>query len=141
MKMNNNRDIIGSGWSFRKVDKRRHGIALSPRGGIGLSPHEKDVEESIYIILGTAKGERRMRPNFGCGIHDFVFAPNSASTWSLMVHHVEEALGWWEPRVEVTGVDVRPDPSDTSHLLIDVRYRIKATNDERTLVYPFYLSR
>jgi phage baseplate assembly protein W len=133
LKMNNNKDIVGSGWSFPLV--------VNGRGGLGLSPHKRDVEESIRVILSTAKGERRMRPNFGCGIHDFVFAPNSASTWSLIAHHVEEALGWWEPRIEVTDVDVRPDLGDTSQLLINIRYRIKATNDERNLVYPFYLSR
>jgi phage baseplate assembly protein W len=141
MNMSNNKDIVGSGWSFSRGANGHHGIVLSPRGGIDLSTRERDIEESICIILSTAKGERRMRPNFGCGIHDFVFAPNSASTWSLIAHHVEEALGWWEPRIEVTDVDVSPDLSDTSQLTINIGYRIKATNDERNLVYPFYLSR
>ncbi len=130
---NNTKDIMGSGWRFP--------LGVDGRGGIDRSVAEKDIEESIRIILGTAKGERRMRPNFGCGIHDLVFSPNSASTWSLAVHRVEEALGWWEPRVEVTEVDAFPDPTDISRLLINIKYKIKATNDERNLVYPFYLSR
>ena len=133
LKTNNGSDIVGSGWSFP--------LGVNGRGGLGLSPRERDVEESIRVILSTAKGERHMRPNFGCGIHDFVFAPNNSSTWSLIAHHVEEALGWWEPRIEVTDVDVTPDSSDTSQLLINIAYTIKATNDERNLVYPFYLSR
>ena len=80
-----------------------------------------------------------MRPNFGCDIHNLIFAPNNATTWGLAAHYVEEALGWWEPRIEVTEVDPRPDPQDTSRLLIDIKYRVKATNDARNLVYPFYL--
>ncbi|MBL7208494.1 MAG: GPW/gp25 family protein [Dehalococcoidia bacterium] len=130
---NETKDIIGSGWCFPLV--------VNGRGGIALSYAEKGVEESIQVILSTARGERHMRPGFGCGIHELVFAPNSAATWSLTAHHVREALGWWEPRIEVTDVDVRPDPTDTSRLVIDIKYRIRATNDERNLVYPFYLSR
>lgn len=130
---NGNMDIIGRGWCFP--------LGISGRGGLALSSADKDIDESIRIILSTAKGERRMRPNFGCGIHDMVFAPNSGATWSLIAHHVEEALGWWEPRIEITEVDVRPDLADTARLLINIKYKIGATNNERNLVYPFYLSR
>jgi len=124
------RAILGKGWAFP--------LRVGPRGGIDLSSHEQDIEEAICIILMTAKGERRMRPEFGCGIHDLVFAPNNATTFGLVAHHVEEAIGWWEPRVEVEEVNVNPDRQDPSRLFIDVRYRIKATNDVRNLVYPFY---
>jgi hypothetical protein len=82
-----------------------------------------------------------MRPDFGCRIHELIFAPNNATSWGLVKQYVEEALGWWEPRIEVTEVDVRSDSGDTSRLLISIKYRVKATSDERTLVYPFYLSR
>ena len=112
---------------------------MDNRGGIALSQHENDVEESIRIILSTAKGERRMRPQFGCDIHKIVFAPNNATSWGLAAHYVEEALGWWEPRIEVLEIDPHPDPLDHSRLLIHIKYRIKATNDERNLVYPFYI--
>jgi len=130
---NGNKNIVGNGWCFP--------LAVNGRGGIALSSHGNDVEESIRIILGTAKGERRMRPNFGCGIHELVFAPNSSATWSQIAYHVEQALGWWEPRIEVAEVDVRPDPTDTSRLLINIKYKIRDDNNERNLVYPFYLSR
>ena len=127
----NNKDILGTGWSFP--------LRIDVRGGMALSQHENDIEESIRIILGTAKGERRMRPNFGCDIHTLVFAPNNASTWGLAAHYVEEALGWWEPRIEVIEIDPHPDPEDSSRLLIDIKYMVKATNDARNLVYPFFL--
>ncbi len=129
----NGSDITGNGWSFP--------LRVNGRGGLGLSSHENDIDESIRIILSTARGERRMRPNFGSGIHDFVFAPNSAATWSQVAHSVEQALGWWEPRISVKEVDVRPDPLDLSRLLVNIKYIVNTSNAERSLVYPFYLVR
>ena len=126
-----NKDILGAGWSFP--------LRVDGRGGLSLSQHENGIMESIRIILGTAKGERRMRPNFGCDIHTLVFAPNNETTWGLAAHYAEEALGWWEPRIEVTDIEPYPDPEDASRLLIDIKYRVKATNDARNIVYPFYL--
>lgn len=126
-----NQDMLGTGWSFP--------LRIDGRGGISMSRHEHDIEESIRIILGTAKGERRMRPGFGCDVHTLVFAPNNATTWGLAARYVADALGWWEPRIEVTEVDPHPDPDDSSRLLIGIRYIVKATNDARNLVYPFYI--
>lgn len=126
-----NRDILGTGWSFP--------LQVDSRGGIALSRGDGAIIESIRAILGTARGERRMRPNFGCDIHMLIFAPNNTSTWGLAAHYVEEALGMWEPRIEVLQVDPQPDPEDPSKLLINIEYRIKATNDARNIVYPFYL--
>jgi phage baseplate assembly protein W len=116
-------------------------MRISPTGGIALSRHEYDIEEAIRIILGTAKGERHMRPQFGCGIHDLVFAPNNATTAGLVQSHVAEALGWWEPRVELLDVIVETDPEERNSLIINIHYRVRSTNDERNLVYPFYLIR
>ncbi len=126
-----NKDLLGTGWTFP--------LQVDNRGGISLSKGDDGIVGSIRIILGTARGERRMRPNFGCDIHTLVFAPNNATTWGLAVHYVEEALGMWEPRIEVMQVDPQPDPEDPSRLLINIKYRIKATNDARNIVYPFYL--
>ena len=126
------KDLLGSGWSFP--------LRIDGRGGVALSQFDSDIEESIRTILSTAKGERRMRPNFGCDIHRLIFAPNNATTWGLASHYVEEALGWWEPRIEVLEIDSHPDPLDTSRLLIGIKYMIKATNDPRSIVYPFYLT-
>ena len=125
-------DILGAGFQFP--------VGLDGRGGIAMASQEGGIEESIRIILGTPQGERRMRPMFGSRIHELVFAPNNASTWGLMQQYVEESLAWWEPRIEVVNVDAAPDPSDASRLLVDILYKVKATSDERTLVYPFYLA-
>jgi uncharacterized protein len=129
----NTGDFLGNGWSFP--------FRISPSGGIALTRQEYDIDEAIRIILSTAKGERHMRPNFGCGIHDLVFAPNNATTAGLVYTYVEEAIGWWEPRVELIDIEVTTDDVDRNMLLINITYRIRATNDERNLVYPFYLIR
>ena len=104
-----------------------------------MSRGERDIEAAISIILGTPKGERMMRPEFGSAIHELIFAPNNATTAGLLAYHVREALMRWEPRIEVGDVDVQPDTWEPSQLNINVCYSIKATNDDRNLVYPFYL--
>jgi len=129
--MEDNRGFLGAGWSFP--------LHVDGRGGVALATGDEAIANTIRIILSTARGERRMRPNFGCGIHDLVFAPNDASTAGLVRFHVTEALGWWEPRITVVDVDVQSDPDDAGRLLVEIRYIVKATNDERSLVYPFYV--
>lgn len=125
-------DILGTGFRFP--------MGVDGRGGLAMASQEKDIDESIRIILSTAVGERHMRPMFGCRIHELVFAPSNATTWGLMQQYVEEALGWWEPRIEVMNIEVEPDTSDTSRLMVNILYKVKATSDKRSLVYPFYLS-
>ena len=125
--------LVGRGWTFP--------VGPSGSGGISLSSGHSEIAESIRLILGTSPGERMMRPNFGCQIHELVFAPLTGDTLGLCRRYVEEALGWWEPRIDVIEVTAENDPSDDFHarLLVAVQYRIRATKDERTLVYPFYL--
>jgi len=122
--------IIGSGWAFP--------IAVNSRGGIALALDDAEIEQSIRLILLTAKGERRMRPTFGCAIHELVFAPNNASTVTLAAHYVREALEQWEPRIEVIDIVAGTDYNNPACLMIEIRYRVRGTNDERNLVYPFY---
>lgn len=124
-------DMLGTGFRFP--------FGIDGRGGIAMTSQEADIDEAISIILGTAQGERRMRPLFGSRIHELVFAPNNASTWGLMKEYVKEALAWWEPRIEVLDVDVSADANDTSKLLVDIRYLVRTSSDERSLVYPFYV--
>jgi phage baseplate assembly protein W len=123
-------DVLGTGWSFP--------VNHDARGRVALSRGDRDVEEAILIILLTAKGERVMRPEFGCRIHDLVFAPNDATTAGLAVYYVEEALAMWEPRIRVLNVRAEPDPDASERLLIEIEYEVKATYDRRALVFPFY---
>ena len=126
-------EFLGVGWSFP--------VRLDEQGEVSLSRHEEDIRESIWIILSTAPGERLMRPDFGCGIHEYVFAPNTIRTAGLVRQKVEEALSRWEPRIEVQEVRAEADPDNPVVLLITITYRVRATDSRFNLVYPFYLER
>ena len=119
----------------------RFPVSLDARGNLALSELEENIEESIQIVLGTALGERVMRPDFGCKIHDYVFHPNNASTASLVSYYVREALVKWEPRIEDIAVQAAPDSSRENVMAVAVTYRVRRTNNLRNLVYPFYLRR
>lgn len=110
-------------------------------GGLAMSEGADNIEESIRCIIGTAVGERVMRPRFGCRIHDYVFHPNSASTAGMVQFYVLESLEKWEPRIEKIEVNAEPDPERMSVMLVHVHYTIRSTNQDKNLVYPFYLRR
>jgi len=129
---NMRRDFLGVGWKFP--------LQVTPQGGIAQSGYEQRVEESIYLILGTARGERVMLPQFGCGIHDLVFEPNNSLTRSLVVNRVRESLVRYEPRIDVLEVEVETTPEQENLMLIRVSYRIRANNALNNLVYPFYIN-
>jgi hypothetical protein len=80
-----------------------------------------------------------MRPEFGCRVWELLFGPNDASTWTMAAHHVREALGWWEPRIEVNDVRAAADPGNPAAMEIEVEYTIRSTHEQRSLVFPFYL--
>jgi phage baseplate assembly protein W len=104
-----------------------------------MSDYEQDVKEAIRIILGTSKGERVMRPDFGCGIHDYVFATINTSNLMLIENSVRDALTVWEYRIELISVKVLTDSAAGGKLLISIDYKIRTTNNRFNLVYPFYL--
>jgi hypothetical protein len=124
-------DFLGRGWQF-PVTTDRSGQVESTTG-------VADIEASIRLILATAKGERVMRPDFGCGIHDYAFTTVDQSTLTMVETSVHDALREWEPRIEVLSVDVSTAELDVGRLLIEVTYRVRETNNEFNLVYPFYL--
>jgi phage baseplate assembly protein W len=127
------REFLGRGWKFPvKVDQ--------DTGNIAMSEHEQDIRESIWIILSTARGERAMRPEFGCGIHDLVFAPMSRATLGLFESSVREALMKWEARAEIVNLDISTRDADNGSLEISLNYRVRETNNEFNLVFPFYLT-
>jgi uncharacterized protein len=123
-------DFRGSGWSLPSLVQRRE---------IDLSYGEQNIRESIWTILATAPGERVMRPTFGCGLHDLVFALANAATLGRVRKQVWDALVLWEPRIDVTDVDVETKGRGEV-LLINIHYRVRATNNFFNLVYPFYLT-
>ncbi len=124
-------EIIGSGLAFP--------LQVDRRGGIALARDETDIEQAIELILATAPGERPMRPEFGCGVHDYVFDTIDASTIGKMELAIREALDRWEPRVIVETVEFDLDEISDGRLIIDIGYRVRVTNTIRNLVYPFYV--
>ena len=116
----------------------RFPLAIDIGGGIAESAGIRKIEESIRIILGTQYGERVMRPTFGCNLKSLAFAPNNVATANLARHYVQDGLTQWEPRIDVQDVLVDND-NRNGVLLIHVHYRVRATQDARSLVYPFYL--
>jgi phage baseplate assembly protein W len=125
------REFLGTGWKFP--------IRVNARGGLSLSRAEQDIEEAVWLILATAKGERVMEPGFGCGIHDYVFAPNDPATRGAIAYEVQKALAEYEPRIEADVPRVESSPEAANRLLIRVDYRVRSNNEKRNLVYPFYL--
>jgi uncharacterized protein len=121
-------EFVGQGLSFP--------LKLAPNGSLALVNNDEELRQAIRLILGTAYGERPMRPEFGCGIHELVFAPANATTAGQAAYEVRRSLERWEPRVDV--VDVEFDPSDASRMYVAITYKVKGTNDPRNLVFPFY---
>ncbi len=124
-------EFVGSGLAFP--------MRTDPTGSIALVSSHTEIEEAIRIVLATTYGERPMRPEFGCGIHDYVFAPLNATTAGRIAYEVRLSLDRWEPRVDVADVEVSFAPDDTATLFIDISYSVKGTNDPRNLVFPFYV--
>ncbi|MCP3956371.1 MAG: GPW/gp25 family protein [bacterium] len=116
-------------------------LRLDDDGHLAVSRLEDQVRQSILLILRTARGERVMRPDFGVGLEELVFEPLNQATIALVEHRVTEALIRFEPRVDVLGVDVRADSEQRGVLLIELDYRVRRTDTQFNLVYPFYLER
>ena len=123
--------FLGVGWAMP--------VQLKADGSIGTVPYEEDIRQAIFIIIFTERGERVMRPDFGAGLNGFVFEPVNTTTMALVETRVREALVTWEPRIDVLDVRVTTDKAELNKLLIELNYRVRATNTHHNLVYPFYL--
>ncbi|MGB3764872.1 MAG: GPW/gp25 family protein [Ornithinimicrobium sp.] len=126
-----NVDFVGAGWAFP--------LGTDATGGVALVTRDVEIQESIQLILGTALGERPMRPEFGCRIHDRVFGVATSSLAGQLSGDVREALVRWEPRVDLLDVYVSFDQIAAGTLYIDIAYQVRGMNDPRNLVFPFYV--
>lgn len=124
-------DLIGSGLSFP--------LRADQRGALALAHGVDDIEQAILVILGTAPGERPMRPEFGCAVHDFVFDTIDAEMIGRVEAAVHVALARWEPRIGVTDIYFDLTDVDQGRLMITITYRVLATSRLYNLVYPFYV--
>lgn len=125
------REFLGTGWAFL--------VGIVPDTGLVRQvSYEEDIQQSIMIILSTAKGERVMRPDFGCGIHDLVFAAVSTQVTTRIESTVRDALRTYEARIDVHRVRVGTGPLDLGRLDVEIDYEVRATNQPGNFVYPFY---
>ncbi len=122
----------GTGWKFP--------LQVTPNGKIAQSKNEQRIEESIYLILSTAKGERVMMDDFGCGIHDLVFESNTSNILGRIAEDVRQALTIYEPRIDILDINVETRPEQPNLLLIRINYTIRTTNTIGNMVYPFYIT-
>ena len=125
------RPFLGKGWRFP--------VAINLTGGLSSSQLEESVRESIFIVLGTAPGERVKRPQFGCRIHDLMFDPNNSITAARAEYFCEEALFKYEPRLKDVTVKAEPNSVEPNRLDIRITYQIVGESTKKNLVYPFYL--
>jgi phage baseplate assembly protein W len=123
-------DFIGSGWAFP--------VRTDATASIATNDGDERIRQSIRIILGTGIGERPMRPEFGCSIHDLVFEVLDARLAGRVERAGRAALARWEPRITVARVLALRDPGDEARLLVDIAYVVRRTGDARNLVFPFY---
>ena len=124
------RAFLGTGWAFPPQ--------ANARGELLTVSYEEDIRQAIRIILATTPGERVMRPDFGAGLNALVFEPINTTTMTLARRRVEEALTMWEPRIDHVSVKVTEEVR-LGRLMIEIEYRVRATNTFYNLVYPFYL--
>jgi uncharacterized protein len=124
-------NLVGAGIAFP--------LRVDSRGGLALSRSNDDVDEAIRLIVGTAQGERPMRPEFGCGIHDYVFESIDSYTLGRIDYEIRLALDRWEPRIDLVDIDFDTSEAGLGRLVIEITYSLRATSHVRNLVYPFYL--
>jgi len=129
--MASDKDFLGKGLRFP--------VSINLNGGVSTSQLEENVRQSLFVILGTAPGERVTRPKFGCEIHDLMFAPNTPITCARAEVYCAEAIYKYEPRVDRVRCTARPNPDEPNRLDVRIEYVIAGKNDSRNLVFPFYL--
>lgn len=125
------KDFLGRGWAMP--------VQIDPRSGrVATAAYEEDIRQSIRIILETTPGERVMRPNFGCGIHELVFEAIDSTALQRIRSVVEEGLRRCEARIDVMEVTVSEADTTQGKLLVEIAYRVRRTNQVGNLVFPFY---
>ena len=130
-------------WRFLLPDyedqERPAGLQMTPLGRIETVQGEESIRQAILLLLATAPGERVMRPDYGCGLHRLMFAPNDESTAGLAIHYVRQSLERYEPRVEILAIDAGPDPELPELLEINLEYRVNATQQSGQILFSLNL--
>lgn len=119
---------------------RRSGLRLAPQGGVAMTAGDNSVRQAVLLLLSTRPGERVMRPDYGCNIHQLVFSPNDDTTAAIAIYHIRRALLQWEPRIDIRKLDARRDPENPSLLAITLEYQVRTTQAVEQLDLSFSLT-
>lgn len=129
--MENQVSFLGTGWSFPPAFN-------ADLNSVQMSSDEKDIEESLHILLSTRLGERIMVPDYGCNLEDLLFSPLNLTVKTFVSDLVKTAILYFEPRIDAEKIDISQGDELNGELLILVDYTIRATNSRKNLVFPFY---
>lgn len=121
------------------------GISFPPRvdpvtGRMLMCSREEDIREAVRLILFTGRGERAMKPQFGCGIRKYAFSSMGMTDQKGMEEEIRMALVRHEPRI--TNIEITVDDGCMSEgkIEIHISYVVRATNNPYNLVFPYYLN-
>jgi uncharacterized protein len=128
-----NDDYLGRGWSFPPSFRKE-------MQGVEMTEKEDDIEKSLHILLTTATGERLMQPRYGCNMEELVFESLNTTTKTLMKDKIQTAILYFEPRIDVTKIELNDTDQLEGKVLIEIEYIVRATNSRFNFVFPYYIN-
>lgn len=128
-----NDDFLGTGWSFPPNFK----VELQ---GIEMTEKKEDIEKSLHILLTTTVGERLMQPRYGCNMDELVFESLNTTIKTLMKDKIQTAILYFEPRIDVTSIELDDGNQLQGEILIKIEYVVRSTNSRFNFVFPYYKS-
>ncbi|MDH4473241.1 MAG: GPW/gp25 family protein [Fluviicola sp.] len=124
--------FLGKGWGFPPT-------FFANGAEVEMVSDEKDILQSLNILLSTTLGERSLFSSYGSDLNRFMFEEADQGMVNGIQSMVQDAILNNESRIEVTTVDVAVSDSTDGLVMISIEYLIRTTNTRYNLVYPFYL--
>lgn len=126
-------DFFGVGFQFPPT-------VVPETGRFAMVGELEVVTQALRLLLRTTPGERLMRPDYGCNLRRYLFAPNTTATRRLLAEEVSRAILRYEDRITLNGVDVTANPTEPAQVDILVRYTLVRTGDQTALTENFHLA-
>lgn len=126
-----NLSFLGTGWSFPPEFSD---------GAVRMVSGEDDIAGSLEILLGTALGERFLRPKYGLNLRDQLFEPMSTTMTTLLLDRVRTTILVYEPRIRILSLKLDDTGELEGRFLLALEYEVRSTNSRFNLVYPFNLT-
>ena len=129
--MDNKKSFLGTGWGFPpEFDMEQKNVRMIA--------DEKDIESSLHILLTTRLGERVMLPDYGCNLDELLFEGLNRTLITYVLELIKTAILYHEPRIDIIKLDISETDPLEGKLIIEIDYRIRATNSRMNVVFPFY---